>query len=145
MSSTENGLMRFRFPALCIGLAMLLAGCSKDDRASYKEPLLVSLHSRIPLNTADTATVSFDEVVSDSRCPVNSLCTWSGIAIARFTMRDGKKEQPFMLSIMPGYPKQDTIISGYIIELSDLKPYPGLKDNLPETPVQAELRVFKLR
>lgn len=137
--------MRFRFPAFCVGLAMLLVACSKDDSASYKEPSVVNLHSRIPVSTSDTATISFDEVVSDSRCPANSLCSWAGIAIAQFTMREGKKELPFMLSIMPGYPKQDTIINGYIIELSDLKPYPGLKEDQPSTPVQAELRVFKLK
>jgi hypothetical protein len=137
--------MRLRFPALCVGLALLLAACSKDERGSYKEPSIVNLNARTPLSANDTATISFDELVSDSRCPANSLCTWAGIAIARFTLRKGQKELPFMLSIMPGYPKQDTIISGYVIELSDLRPYPGLKDHSPATPVQAELRVFKLR
>lgn len=137
--------MRLRFPALCITLAILLVACSKDDSGSYKAPAIVDLHGRIPLKTADTATISFDEVVSDSRCPANSLCSWAGIAIARFTIREGKKELPFMLSIMPGYPKQDTIINGYIIEFSDLKPYPGLTDHLRPAPIQAELRVFKLR
>ncbi|MET0462460.1 MAG: hypothetical protein ABW007_04885 [Chitinophagaceae bacterium] len=137
--------MRLRFPALCVGLALLLVACSKDEHASYKEPSLVNLNARIPLSTNDTATISFDEVVSDSRCPANSLCTWAGIAIARFTLRKGQKELPFMLSIMPGYPKQDTIINGYVIELSDLKPYPGLAADDKKLPIQAELRVFRLR
>ncbi|MCG2618093.1 hypothetical protein LZZ85_27570 [Terrimonas sp. NA20] len=137
--------MRLRFPALCVGLALLLVACSKDEAGSYKEPSVVRLNARIPLSTYDTATVSFDEVVSDSRCPANSLCSWAGIAIARFTLRAGQKELPFMLSIMPGYPKQDTIINGYVIELSDLQPYPGMAGSDKKAPVQAELRIFRLR
>jgi len=137
--------MRSTLLALLIITAVGITACSKDDDNHYKAPSVVSLQGSIPLGQAGKTTLSFDEIVSDSRCPANALCTWAGIAIAKFTFKEDGHSYPFMLSIMPGYPKQDTLILGYHIEFSDLKPYPGLETDVPgETVPKAELMITKL-
>lgn len=134
--------MRSFFPGLFFLLAIAFTSCSKEDENQYIAPAVIALKTSIPLGAPGAATLSFDEVVSDSRCPANALCTWAGIAIAKFTFTEGKESYPFMLSVMPGFPKQDTLIRGYHIEFSDLRPYPGLATE--KTTIQAEVRVTKL-
>lgn len=134
--------MRSLYLGLFIVLAVAFVSCSKEEENQYKAPSMIALKASIPLGTPGTATLSFDEVVSDSRCPANALCTWAGIAIAKFTFTEGKESYPFMLSVMPGFPKQDTLIRGYHIEFSDLKPYPGLTTD--KTTIQAEVRITRL-
>jgi hypothetical protein len=134
--------MRSFFPGLFILLAVVFSSCSKEDENQYVTPSLITLKTSIPLGAPGTASLSFDEVVSDSRCPANSLCSWAGIAIAKFIFTEGKESYPFMLSVMPGFPKQDTMIRGYHIEFSDLKPYPGLISD--KATIQAEVRITKL-
>lgn len=141
----QTGFMRSGSLALFVMVAVTFTACSKEDDNQYIAPSLIPLENSIQLGQPGTASLSFDAVVSDSRCPANALCTWAGIAIAKFTFKEGSQSYPFMLSIMPGYPKQDTLIHGYHIEFSDLKPYPGLEtDASGKTVPQAEVRITKL-
>ena len=126
--------------------ALLVSSCSKEADYHGQPDIVIGLHSTVKVNPGSPATLRFDEVVSDSRCPANALCAWAGIAIAKFTFTNGLKEFPLMLSVMPGYPKQDTIINGYYIEFSDLKPYPGLSPTTDgKQTVQAEMKILRLQ
>lgn len=140
----QIGFMRSGSLALLIMAVVTFTACSKDDENQYIAPSLIPLESGIQLGQSGKTSLSFDAVVSDSRCPANALCTWAGIAIAKFTFKEGSRSYPFMLSIMPGYPKQDTLIGGYYIEFSDLKPYPGLETASGKTVPKAEVRITKL-
>lgn len=141
----QTGFMRSRFLALFITVTVVFTACSKDDDNQYIAPSPIPLESSIQLGQSGKFSLSFDAVVSDSRCPANALCSWAGIAIAKFTFKEGSQSYPFMLSIMPGYPKQDTLIGSYHIEFSDLKPYPGLDtDASGKTVPKAEVRITKL-
>ena len=141
----QTGFMRSILLALLIITAVSITACSKEDDNQYKAPSIISLQAHIPLGHLGNTSLSFDEIISDSRCPANALCAWAGIAIAKFTLKEGNHSYPFMLSVMPGSPKQDTLILGYYIELSDLKPYPGLGTETPEKTVpKAELMITKL-
>jgi hypothetical protein len=138
--------MRLTLSAFFLAVTALLLSCSKEDDNFSQPGTVISLQSTIGLKHSNSATLRFDEVVSDTRCPANSLCAWAGIAIAKFTLKEGRKEFPFMLSLMPGYPKQDTIINGYHIELFDLKPYPGLPTEITgKQQVLAEMKIHHLR
>ncbi len=137
--------MRLRISVFCLAVAASLVSCSKDGETHIQPASVIPLESAITLKNSNSATLRFDEVVSDSRCPANALCTWGGIAIAKFTFREGGEEYPLMLSVMPGYPKQDTIINGYLIEFFDLKPYPGLAADLSgDQKIQAEMKIHRL-
>jgi len=142
----QNDPMRLRLSAFFLAFTAILLSCSKDDENFSQPATVISLQSTIGLKNSNSATLRFDEVVSDSRCPANALCAWAGIAIVKFTLKDGLEEFPFMLSLMPGYPKQDTIIKGYHIEFFDLNPYPGLSTELAgKQNVQAEMKIHQLR
>lgn len=109
-----------------------------------KSPQVIALDSKISLDRSGDPSLSFDNVVTDSRCPANAVCVWAGIAVARFTFRHEGREYPFMLSLMPGQPKQDTIIKGYFIEFFELNPYPGIYSDTKAPGVTAEVKVHKL-
>ncbi|PZR21470.1 MAG: hypothetical protein DI535_28170 [Citrobacter freundii] len=138
--------MRLKLSALFLAVTAMLLACSKEDDNFSQPGTVISLQSTIGLKNSNSATLRFDEVVSDSRCPANALCAWAGIAIAKFTLKEGREEVPFMLSLMPGYPKQDTIINGFHIEFFDLKPYPGLSTEITgQQKVEAEMKIHRLK
>lgn len=139
--------MRLVFTLLCLAVAtIIVSSCSKDGDYHSHSSTHIPLHSSIQLGSNNAVSLSFDELISDSRCPVNSLCTWAGIAIAKFTLKTNSTEIPLMMSVMPGYPKQDTIVNGYYIEFSDLTPYPGLSaEKQNQQSLQAEMRIQRLK
>ena len=94
----------------------------------------------------DNVKLSFDALVSDSRCPANAMCIWQGAATATFTFTKNSHDNRFNLSTVtlpPNYTK-DTIIAGYKIEFVNLLPYPGTgADPIPDSQRKAELKITK--
>jgi hypothetical protein len=60
----------------------------------------------------ENATVRFDSVVRESRCPANVTCVRAGEALARFTLVDGEETVPFELEI-----------EGFVMEVQDMERY----------------------
>ncbi|RZL46854.1 MAG: hypothetical protein EOP00_13725 [Pedobacter sp.] len=93
----------------------------------------------IPKNR-NLATIKAADL-EDSRCPINALCTWEGVATGKFTFKDNSKEQTVELCLgacaIVSKPKtQELTLNGnlYTIELSNLSPYPGTtKENRKAT------------
>ena len=128
---------KFLFKLVCLSFALL--SCRKSN--TIDEQLL-----RIPLGTcsqkamgSSPLTICFDSVIQDSRCPLNVVCIWQGVAEARFWALINNQSYAFTLSsntILPGS-RTDTTIGGYTISLHNLFPYPG--DTSSQ--VYAELKV----
>ena len=95
----------------------------------------------------DNVKLSFDALVSDSRCPANAMCIWQGAATATFTFTKNSHDNRFNLSTVtlpPNYTK-DTIIAGYKIEFVNLLPYPGTGvDPIPDSQRKADVIPFSL-
>ena len=83
-------------------------------------------------------TISFDQVLEDSRCPANVVCIWAGKAVIELTVTEGDNTAVVRLSLMPGstiespWAKVSTSKpdSGDIsIRLTGLEEYPGSDDD----------------
>jgi hypothetical protein len=71
-------------------------------------------------------SVCFNNLEEDSRCPINAVCIWRGVAIANLTFKNGAKEVTFKLAdyTFPGF-INDTTIDNVRIILKKVSPYPG--------------------
>ena len=73
------------------------------------------------INTDENISLTFDSLVTDSRCPNGVLCDWVGNAELAFTCNS----VPFHLNTY-SYFVQDTTIGHYNIRLVDVIPYPEI-------------------
>lgn len=74
----------------------------------------------------ENSTVCFDSLISDSRCPVNGVCVWAGVAIATFSLH--KKEDVVFFTLATNkfsHFSNDTTIGKIKISLQDITPYPN--------------------
>jgi len=74
-------------------------------------------------SSEENVWITFDSLLSESRCPVNVVCVWAGNASLHFTFSKDGEETGFNLNTHPDF-LNDTTISGYRISLLDVKPYP---------------------
>jgi hypothetical protein len=133
---------------LLIATIALGNSCSKSaDKRLQEGTIELKLHEpaegRIE---GEKVKLSFDAVVSDSRCPANAMCIWQGAATATFSFTKNNDAHRFNLSTItmkPNYTK-DTVIAGYKIEFVNLLPYPGtVADPIPDSQRKAELKITK--
>lgn len=107
-------------------LALLLPACKKD--AAPPEKLTVALEECAQkTEVQDDLQLCFDAIVQDSRCPINAICVWQGVAIARFTLRLNGQEHELELATnneLPGT-RTDTTLQQYTFSLRNVQPYPG--------------------
>ena len=133
---------------LSIATIALGNSCSKSNNKRLAEGSIeLKLHEfaegRIE---GDRVKLSFDAVVSDSRCPANAMCIWQGAATAAFSFTKNGDSHRFNLSTItmkPQYTK-DTVIAGYKIEFINLLPYPGtFTPPAPDSQIKAELKITR--
>lgn len=133
---------------LLIAIFSFGSSCSKSgDNRLTEGTIELKLHESAEGNlNGDRVKLSFDAVVSDSRCPANAICVWQGAATATFSFSKNNSNHRFNLSTItmaPTYIK-DTIIAGYKIEFINLLPYPGtFTPPAPDSDVKAELKITK--
>ncbi len=138
--------MRSLAPTLFIAALGALA-CTAPE-----EPVDVTLGVPFELHVGQTAIVqgteikvTFNEVLEDSRCPINALCVWAGngriaLAVARnVDIQPGPPVYLVELNTLEG-PKEREVI-GYRIELLGLSPEPLAGVPIPVGKYRAELKV----
>jgi len=135
-------MMKFLFCSFLF--CMCISACKKEPMTSGME----STHLTIELNNCDEIDSVGESVaicftgVNDSRCPINANCVWQGVAVAKFTFKNGTADHQLTLATtkFPGFPSTDTVVSGYRIRLVNVTPYPGTAT--PE-PTRAILEVTR--
>ena len=110
-------------------------------------------HSSPPSEPSDTLTttlavgqraviavgvlVSFDRVVSDSRCPVGVACVWEGETTVALTLKQPAGTEAFTLS--DHAPKRE--VGGHSFTLLSVAPVPTAGSTIPEDAYRVTLRV----
>lgn len=87
---------------------------------------------------ASGAVVTFQRVVSDSRCPLNAVCAWAGDAVAEFAVSARGLESRYELHLNDAA-KRSVTHRGLVIEFQSLDPYPVASDQ--KTPIDYRARV----
>jgi hypothetical protein len=133
---------------LSVASISLGSSCSKSGAKQLSEGTFeLKLHESAEGNLkGDNVKLTFDAVVSDSRCPANAMCVWQGAATATFSFTKNRDTHRFNLSTInmePNY-KKDTVIAGHKLEFIHLLPYPGtFTPPAPDSDVKAELKITK--
>ena len=68
-------------------------------------------------------TITFQRVVSDSRCPLNAMCVWAGDATAEFTVAARGVQSTYQLQLNDPS-KRSVTHQGAVIEFQSLDPLP---------------------
>ena len=132
--------------------ASLLTGVTLLAFVSCKKQPQTFNDNHIPVNKCQAfnrdgkiLTCCLDSVIQDSRCPVNALCIWEGIAVARFKVSSQNTDHIITLATykFPPYNK-DTTVAGFKIEFINLLPKRELNKQFNYNDYVVELNVMKL-
>ncbi|WP_070137182.1 hypothetical protein [Crocinitomix algicola] len=74
--------------------------------------------------------VSYDSLISDSRCPIGAECFWEGEAEAKFKIN--YKKQLDYLNLKTNKQNNTVDVFGYKFQLLEITPYPGSKNENSE-------------
>jgi len=116
--------MRHRF-ARVFGLVLLAVaiGCTKPIQPTVVYPgLPFTITPGRAVEITGSLTVTFNRVISDSRCPTDVVCVTAGDAIIGVTLADSASRVERELHTASDL--LQTKFSNYTIRLVDLTPYP---------------------
>ena len=120
-------------------LTILLLSCDNSVTSvtpEIGEPFKIKLGESVMFQQEDL-NIRFDELLEDSRCPEGATCFWAGNGRIVIQLNELKTELNTYLD------PQDTTLSGYRLELKDLKPYPSLNKKINKEDYTVELLLMK--
>ncbi|MNK25794.1 hypothetical protein D3C87_441220 [compost metagenome] len=123
------------YKTLCLlPLLLLMSNCKTQ---SQQTGTTVSTNNTITINHQKQVKIpnskislKFNDVIEDSRCPVDVTCVWEGIAVVEMEATSGTEKANFKIGTRDFL--QNNIVnsfsfSGYKFSLESLKPQPGAK------------------
>lgn len=143
MKDTLKIKKNFMKRLMVIMMVAVATACSKDEVTEPK----ASLGSTI--ETAYSKAVVLQEGVEvkvtkieDSRCPKSVVCVWAGMVKVFFSVSEGNTTKEAVVEILGDQskpPKTTVELNGttYVIEVSDVSPY-------PQTPDPISLQDYKI-
>jgi hypothetical protein len=118
---------------LCLFLA---AGCDEKNpigpTVPVDRPFVLGL-GEVSSIEGTAVRMRFEEVTSDSRCPIHAICVWAGDAVVAISLLDGIGSSRHELHTSDASRRSATH-RNVRIEVVDLQPYPfsGQPVDLPE-------------
>jgi hypothetical protein len=79
------------------------------------------------VHCTEEISITFVELVSDSRCPSGVQCIWEGMVEVTISLKLNGKDSIFSLSSTPDFGKKipnSKALEGFVIRLEDVLPYP---------------------
>lgn len=128
---------------------MLFSSCNNDDIQPISN---FQLGESFELAFDETAhcvcgdlSVTFADVVGESRCPIGAVCVWQGQAEVKINLKHEGNLHVFSLISQAGNRElaRDTI-GNLVVELLDVKPYPILDQPVDEDDYRIELIIVEL-
>lgn len=103
-----------------------LSGCTKPavDEVSLDKQFTISVGQSVSVKGEDL-TISFVEVVSDSRCPTGATCIWAGEASSLIEITDSASTYRKVLTEPGSSSPTKADFTGYEV-MFNLLPYPVL-------------------
>jgi hypothetical protein len=128
-------------PLLFAAGAVALLGCRDpmDDGLKQLGQFALRL-SESATTDSDPVTVTFYQIVEDSRCPTDVECVWQGDATAVITVQaNGEFTDTLHLNVEP----REVTHGDYTIRFVDLKPAPVSTEEIDPSDYVATFRVSK--
>ena len=122
---------------MSVALAFVV-GCKFNPTSpSLPTTLTLSVHES---GNAGDARITFVELVSDNRCPMNVMCIQAGDAVVSISVRVGAVRGDYELALND--PARRSITHrGYIVELQSVRPYPVAGQPTAERDIRATFEV----
>jgi len=136
-------MARLRYLLILFTIVLIsLTGCSKNHFA-------VGLGEVFTIGVGDSAriagedmTITFNEVIGDSRCPQNVTCVWEGVASSNITIAYQGKNYTIVLN-QPGLTEQaEDNFMNYTLTHS-LNPYPREGEEISPNDYRLTLTITK--
>ena len=123
-----------------LALAIVIAlGCNQGSSPTEPGPRTVTLAVRQTATIASGVTLSFDRVVSDSRCPSGVACVWVGEVTLALTLSGPGGTEAFTLSDQSPM----RVVDGYTVQLISVEPSPTTGSTIPESSYRATIRASR--
>ncbi len=91
--------------------------------------------------TAEKISVTFEQVLEDSRCPVDVTCIWAGLAEVSLQVAVSGQEREISLSTSP--PENSAVFENYTFWLIKVRPVPRSDRNTDRSAYVVTVRVDK--
>lgn len=112
-------------------------------KAELGKELQLPIH-RVAVIAGEDLSLTFEEVLEDSRCPEGADCVWAGKAIIRLTAEKDGEGRSVQLELPGGAPDPNGTRTGaYLLRFIHLAPYPQADQKIPPTDYVATLLVKK--
>lgn len=98
------------------------------------EPVEINLGGTVR-HCSEDISITYAELISDSRCPTNAICVWQGILEVKITANILGNESTILLSSEPNFGDKipdSIVIRGFQIKLENALPYPELGLNVKD-------------
>jgi hypothetical protein len=89
-------------------------------------------------------TVTFEQVVEDSRCPANATCVWAGTAVVRVGLRVADTQRGTLQLQTLSDAAREGVFQKYRLRLVQLRPAPADSSRIPDEQYVATLVVRRL-
>ena len=131
-----------------IGIAVFVWHClfsgslfaQENSPPNLGEEFELAVHQTAQI-TAENISVTFQEVLEDSRCPVDVTCIWAGIAKVSLQVTVSGHEREISLSTSP--PDNSAVFENYTFWLIRVKPVPRANQNIDSSAYFVTVRVDK--
>lgn len=137
-----------RFFRLMLALILIPASLGAACGDSPTEPTTVPLGQPFDLRAGQSAVVpgglkvTFDRVVSDSRCPLDAICVWAGEAVLALKLARGA-EAPVERELRADSASPEISHLEYRIKAIRIAPYPRSNQKTPSEEFVATLSVSR--
>jgi len=89
--------------------------------------------------TAENISVTFQEVLEDSRCPVDVTCIWAGLAKVSLQVAVSGQEREISLSTLS--PEDSAVFENYTFWLISVRPVPRADQTMDRSAYVVTVRV----
>ena len=135
-----------RLGARTIGIAVfgwhcLFSGAGfaqESAHPSLGEEFELAVHQTAQIS-AENISVTFQEVLEDSRCPVDVTCIWAGLAKVSLQISVSGQERELSLSTSP--PENSAVFENYTFWLILVRPVPRSDRNTDRSAYVVTVRV----
>ena len=102
------------------------------------EEFELAVHQTVQIS-AENISVTFQEVLEDSRCPIDVTCIWAGLAEVSLQVAASSQERELSLSTSP--PDNSTVFENYTFWLIKVRPVPRSDQNMDRSAHFVTVRV----
>jgi len=111
----------------CVSFLIVMFAACKKNKETQTDPSTITLYT-CNANSSNMAApyICFDSLITNSLCPEDAVCFWSGAAIIKISFHENGNTHRFNM-ILPDLKNfgavNDTTVNGYRIVFKDIQPH----------------------